>query len=177
MCKLDPRKLETFRVVAQARKISSAAKLLHLSQPAVTAQIRALEEECGRALLLRSSRGVTPTDWGLRLLEVAKHFHEILGEVESSLGDEPAVGEEIVLGASMTTAAYVVPPIVAGYRAMHGRVPFRVQVSNTAHVLEWVADGRVPLGIVEGRIRSPRAHLDPLSLHDALEAAPATARA
>jgi DNA-binding transcriptional LysR family regulator len=159
MGRLDPRKLETFRVVAQARKISSAAKLLHLSQPAVTAQIRALEEECGRALLLRSTKGVTPTDWGLRLLEAAKQVHEVLGGVESAFGGAPEVGEEIVVGASMTTAAYVVPPLVAGYRAIHGRVPFRLQVANTARVLEWVADGRVPLGLVEGRTRSSRVHL------------------
>jgi DNA-binding transcriptional LysR family regulator len=160
MGRLDPRKLETFRVVVQARKISSAAKLLHLSQPAVTAQIRALEEECGRALLLRSSQGVAPTDWGLRLLEAAKQVHEVLGAAESALEGVAAPGEEVVLGASMTTAAYVVPPLVAGYRAIHGRVPFRLQVSNTARVLEWVADGRVPLGIVEGRARSSRVHLE-----------------
>lgn len=160
MARVDPRKLETFRVVAQTRKISSAAKLLHLSQPAVTAQIRALEEECGRALLLRSSKGVTPTDWGLRLLEAAKQVHEVLGEVETAFQGEPAIGEEIVLAASMTTAAYVVPPLVAGYRALHGRVPFRLQVSNTARVLEWIADGRVPLGIVEGHMRSARVHLE-----------------
>jgi DNA-binding transcriptional LysR family regulator len=174
--RLDPRKLETFRVVAQARKISSAAKLLHLSQPAVTAQIRALEEECGRALLLRSSKGVTPTDWGLRLLEAAKHLHDVLGEVESALDDEPAVGEEIVVGASMTTAAYVLPPLVAGYRAIHGRVPFRVQVSNTAHVLEWVADGRMPLGIVEGRLRSPRVHIERYLEDELVAVAASTAR-
>ena len=87
--RLDPRKLETFRVVAQTRKISSAAKLLHLSQPAVTAQIRALEEECGRSLLLRSSKGVTPNDWGLRLLDAAKQVHELLGEVETAFQGEP----------------------------------------------------------------------------------------
>jgi DNA-binding transcriptional LysR family regulator len=86
--------------------------------------------------------------------------HELLGEVESALQGEPAGGEEVVLAASMTTAAYVVPPLVAGYRAIHGRVPFRLQVSNTARVLEWVAEGRVPLGIIEGRMRSPRVHLD-----------------
>src|SRR5512145_1173427 len=84
MSRLDPRKLETFRVVAQTRKISSAAKLLHLSQPAVTAQIRALEEECGRSLLVRSSKGVTPNDWGLRLLEAARQVHELLGQVETA---------------------------------------------------------------------------------------------
>jgi DNA-binding transcriptional LysR family regulator len=160
MARIDPRKLETFRVVAQARKISRAAKLLHLSQPAVTAQVRALEEECGRALLLRSTRGVTPTEWGLRLLETAKQVQSLLDGVEAGLDDAPEKAEEVVVGASMTTAAYLMPPLIAGYRALHGRVPFRVQVGNTAHVLEWVADGRVPLGIVEGRERSPRVHLE-----------------
>lgn len=160
MSRVDPRKLETFRVVVQTAKISAAAKLLHLSQPAVTAQVRALEEECGRALLLRSSRGVTPTAWGLRLLEAAKQVQDVLGAVETELQDEPAVDAEVVLGASMTTASYVVPPLVAGYRAIHGRVPFRLQVANTAHVLEWIADGRVPLGIVEGLLRSPRVLLE-----------------
>jgi DNA-binding transcriptional LysR family regulator len=160
MGRVDPRKLETFRVVAQTRKISLAAKLLHLSQPAVTAQIRALEEECGRPLLLRSSKGVTPNDWGLRLLEAAKQVHDVLGAVEGAFDGETATGEEVVVGASMTTAAYVVPPLVAGYRAVHGRVPFRLQVGNTARVLEWVAEGRVPLGIVEGRTRASRVHLE-----------------
>jgi DNA-binding transcriptional LysR family regulator len=176
MGRIDPRKLETFRVVAQTRKISSAAKLLHLSQPAVTAQVRALEEECGRALLLRSSRGVTPTDWGLRLLEAAKHLHEVLGEVESALQGEPTVEEEVVIGASMNAAAYLLPPLVAGYRAIHGRVPFRVQVSNTARVLEWVADGRVPLGLVEARQRSPRAHLERYLEDELVAVAAASAR-
>jgi DNA-binding transcriptional LysR family regulator len=60
----------------------------------------------------------------------------------------------------MTTAAYVVPALVAGYRALHGAVPFQLQVANTPRVVEWVADGRVPLGIVEGRLRSPRVQLE-----------------
>jgi DNA-binding transcriptional LysR family regulator len=158
---IDPRKLETFRVVVQTGKISHAAKLLHLSQPAVTAQIRALEEECGRALLTRSSRGVAPNRWGLRLLDAAKQLHELLGEVETAFGADSELDGEVVIGASMTGSAYVVPPLVAGFRALHGPVPFRVQVSNTARVLEWVAEGRVPLGIVEGRARSARVHLEP----------------
>lgn len=160
MGRIDPRKLETFRVVAETKKISTAAKLLHLSQPAVTAQVRQLEEECGRALLARSSRGVQPNAWGLRLLEAAKAVHGLLGEVEGAFDEEPETDEEVVIGASMTTAAYVVPPLVAGYRALHPRTPFRVQVANTPRVLEWVAEGRVPLGIVEGRLRSPRVRLE-----------------
>jgi DNA-binding transcriptional LysR family regulator len=160
MARIDPRKLETFRVVVETKKISTAAKLLHLSQPAVTAQVRGLEEECGRALLVRSSKGVQPNAWGLRLLDTAKQLHAMLGEVEGAFDDEPDTDEEVVIGASMTTAAYVVPGLVASYRALHPRVPFRVQVANTARVLEWVAEGRVPLGIVEGRLRSPRVRLE-----------------
>jgi DNA-binding transcriptional LysR family regulator len=173
VARIDPRKLETFRVVVQARKISSAAKLLHLSQPAVTAQIRALEEECGRALLLRTPKGVTPNAWGERLLEAAKQVHDVIGSVESAFQEEPTLDQEVVLAASMTTAAYVVPPLAAGYRALHGRIAFRLQVANTARVLEWVAEGRVPLGIVEGRSRSPRVHLERY-LDDELVAVAAT---
>jgi DNA-binding transcriptional LysR family regulator len=160
VARIDPRKLETFRVVVQARKISAAAKLLHLSQPAVTAQVRALEEECGRALLVRTSKGVTPNLWGLRLLDAAKQVREVLGAFEGALDEDAAVEGAVVLGASMTTAAYVVPSLVARYRAAHGPVPFQVQVGNTGRVLEWVSDGRVAAGLVEGRERSPRALLD-----------------
>jgi len=176
MGRIDPRKLETFRVVAQSRKVSTAAKLLHLSQPAVTAQVRALEEECGRTLLLRSSRGVTPTDWGLRLLEAAKGVQGLLGALETEMRGEPAVEEEVVLGASMNAAAYLVPPLIAGYRALHARARFRVQVSNTARVLEWVADGRVALGLVEARQRSPRAHLERYLEDEVVAVAAASAR-
>ncbi|MFL5247858.1 MAG: LysR family transcriptional regulator [Myxococcales bacterium] len=159
MPRIDPRKLETFRVVVHTKKISGAAKLLHLSQPAVTAQIRALEEECGRALLVRTSRGVTPNAFGLRLLDAAKQVHDVLGAVASALVEDRAAEGKVVIAASMTTAAYVVPELVAAYRAIHGPVPFQLLVGNTAHVLEWVAEGRVPLGIVEGRLRSPRVLL------------------
>src|SRR5512145_308228 len=123
MAGIDPRKLETFRVVVQTGKISHAAKLLHLSQPAVTAQVRALEEECGRALLTRSARGVAPNRWGLRLLETAKRVHDLLGEAETAVRAESEIDGEVVMGASMTGSAYVVPPLVAGFRAIHGAVP------------------------------------------------------
>ena len=160
MSKIDPRKLETFRVVVQTGKISQAARLLHLSQPAVTAQVRALEEECGRALLTRTSRGVSPNGWGLRLLEAANQVHDVLGEVEGALHGEPVAGQEVLLAASMTTSAYVVPQLVSGFRALHGAVPFRMQVANTAKVVDWVATARVPLGLVEGKVAAGSVRLE-----------------
>src|SRR5512147_949735 len=145
MTSIDPRRLETLRVVAEAGKISTAARLLHLSQPAVTAQVRALEEECGRALLVRTNQGVTPTPWGRRLLEAATRVHDVLADAAAALaeGDEP-VGE-LLLAASMTTAAYVVPQLLAAFRTVHGPVPFRLLVGNTSQVVEWITSGRATL--------------------------------
>ncbi|HET9598196.1 MAG TPA: LysR family transcriptional regulator [Anaeromyxobacteraceae bacterium] len=177
MAMVDPRKLETFRVVVQARKISSAAKLLNLSQPAVTAQIRALEEECGRALLQRTSKGVTPNAWGLQVLQAANQVHEVLDAVSSMVRAESGAGGEVELAASMTGAAYIVPQLVAGYRATRSPASFRLQVGNTARVVEWVADGRVPLGLIEGRTRSSRVHLERYLEDELVPVAAASVRA
>lgn len=160
MAPLDPRKLQTFRVVAQAGRISTASKLLHLSQPAVTAQIKALEEECGRPLLTRSARGVLPNEWGRRLLDAANQIHTILEETTVGLVDDEHTSGELVLAASQTTSAYLVPPLLAGFRALHPSVRFRVEVGNTAQVIDWIAEGRVPLGTVEGLSRASRVRLE-----------------
>jgi DNA-binding transcriptional LysR family regulator len=158
---IDPRKLQTFRLVVETGGISTAAKLLHLSQPAVTTQMRVLEEECGKSLLVRTHRGVVPTEWGLRLLDHAKRVQEALGDAEAALHDEQEEPEgELVLLASMTTAAYVLPTLLAAFRAVHGPVPFRLDVANTAQVIEWLVSGRAPLAMVEGHSRSPRVHLE-----------------
>jgi DNA-binding transcriptional LysR family regulator len=160
MASVDPRKLQTFRVVVETGKISTAAKLLHLSQPAVSSQIQALEQECGRTLLLRTPRGVEPTRWGLRMLEAARQVRTALADAEAALEEEPALGGELVLAASMTTGAHVLPPLLAAFRAVHGPVPFRLDIGNTAQVTEWLVAGRVPLAMVEGHSRSTRMRLE-----------------
>jgi DNA-binding transcriptional LysR family regulator len=157
---LDPRKLQTFRVVAHAGRISTAAKLLHLSQPAVTTQIKMLEDECGRPLLTRSARGVVPNEWGRRVLDAAEKLHGVLEEARAALGEEASASGELLLAASMTTSEYVIPQLLAGFRALCPAARFRVDVANTTQVVEWVAEGRVPLGTVEGLARAPRVHLE-----------------
>ena len=159
---IAPRRLETFRVVAQTGKISSAAKLLHLSQPAVTAQIHMLELACGRALLDRTPRGVTPTPWGLRLLDAARQVHLVLDEAEAALlgDDREDLGSELVMAASMPTSAYVVTPLLATFRTLHPALRFRLDVANTEQVLASLEAGRVPLAMVEGPARADRVHLE-----------------
>ncbi|HEU4952915.1 MAG TPA: LysR family transcriptional regulator, partial [Holophagaceae bacterium] len=82
---LDSRRLETFRMVAITGRISEAARRLNLSQPAVTAQVRQLEEAAGRPLLTRHPHGVQLTEAGRGLLEVAQRVHRLLEEAASRL--------------------------------------------------------------------------------------------
>jgi len=158
---LEPVLLSTFLAVLEAGRISAAARLLHLSQPAVTAQVRRLEEALGAALFVRSAQGVTPTDAGVRLAAYAREVRRTLEAAASAIasGEEPA--GELVVGASTTIAAHILPSLLARFRAAHRAVPFRVRVGNTEQIVGDVRTGKLPLGLVEGHARAPGVRLAP----------------
>jgi DNA-binding transcriptional LysR family regulator len=159
---LDPRRLETFRVVATLGKISLAARALYLSQPAVTAQIRQLEEECGAPLFLRTPRGVSLNDRGRDLLAYARRLRQVLDEAAAAvLAETPREGGELVLAASTTIASYVLPPLLVAFCRARPDTSVRLDVGNTEQVLEEVKEGRVPLGLVEGHARAAGVRLTP----------------
>jgi DNA-binding transcriptional LysR family regulator len=157
----DPALLTTFLAVVDAGRISAAARVLALSQPAVTAQIRRLEDALGAPLFVRSARGVVPTAAGERLAGYARSVQRLLEEAAASVGiqDEPA--GELLLTASTTIAAYVLPSVLGGFRRAHPAVSLRLEVGNTEAVLASVTAGRVPLGLVEGLPRAAGVRLAP----------------
>jgi DNA-binding transcriptional LysR family regulator len=158
---LDPSLLTTFLAVLDAGRISAAAKALHLSQPAVTAQVRRLEDAVGAALFVRSVHGVTPTDAALRLAGYARSIRRLLDEAVADVADASEPGGPLVVAASTTIAAHLLPPLLAQFRAAHRDVPLQVHVGNTEHVVAEVCAGRVPLGLVEGHARAAGVRLEP----------------
>ncbi len=158
---LDPRRLETFRVVAQTGQVSAAARRLHLSQPAVTAQIRQLEADVGRPLFTRHVTGVELTEAGRLLLDYARRIHGLLAEAGQRLLEEDRLGGELRLGASTTAAAYILPPVLRSFLAGRGAPSVALDVGNTEAVLAWVREGRTPLALVEGLTRAAGLSLEP----------------
>ncbi len=140
--------------------MSAASRLLHLSQPAVTAQVRQLEHDCGRPLLVRTARGVRLNEAGRILLEYAQRHHRLLDEAALAVAGEAALSGELELAASTTVASYVVPDLLASFLRDHRGVQVRLEVGNTEQVLAWVSEGRVPLGLVEGHARASRIRLE-----------------
>ena len=151
---MENTRLKVFRAVAAVHSFRRAAELLHLSQPAVSQQVRALEEELGTRLFDRGGEGRTSvklTVAGQLLLSYATRSAAVLGEAETALA--ALAGEhtgELALAASTTVAQYILPRMLGAFIALHPKVKPRVVSGNTERVVELVQSGEVPLGMIEG---------------------------
>ena len=147
---MDTRQLAAFCAVVERKSFSQAAERLGVTQPAVSLQIRSLEQRLGRQLLDRSGRRVEPTEAGLRLYASAQR----LLALEESLLEELAEDEEgalsgtLELGASTGPGDTVVPLLLCEFQEEHPELRVRLTVSDTQTVVDRVADRELELGIV-----------------------------
>jgi DNA-binding transcriptional LysR family regulator len=148
---LENFRLKVFRAVAEHLSFRKAGEALYLTQPAVTLQIKALEEELGTKLFERSATGVRVTEAGKVLLQYAEQMHQLAGEAEGRLAAlKGEIAGDLVLGASTTIAQYVLPALLAEFSRAHPAIRLQVFSENTEHVAEGVANGRFGLGLIEG---------------------------
>ena len=162
---MDPEWLVTFLTVAERGGVLAAARAMHVSQPALSARLRRLEDAVGQALFDRSAQGMTLTEAGHRLLPVARKLPKVLREAIEAVDPEAAarLTGPLRLSASTTLADFVLPPLLAKYMQTH-RVPgLELRVGNTDEVLGAVRSGRVALGVVEGLRRAAGLHLEPFA--------------
>jgi DNA-binding transcriptional LysR family regulator len=147
---MDTRQLAAFCAVVERKSFSQAAERLGVTQPAVSLQIRSLEQRLGRQLLDRSGRRVEPTEAGIRLYASAQR----LLALEESLLEELAEDEEgpligtIELGASTGPGGTVVPLLLCEFQEQHPELRVRLIVSDTQTVVDRVAERELELGIV-----------------------------
>ena len=153
---LENFRLRVFRAVADEMSFRKAAEVLHLSQPAVSQQIRTLEEEAGARLFDRGAgeghgTQIALTDAGRVLLRYANAAAETMSEARRALAalNDEVVGE-LRLGASTTVAQYVLPRMLGAFLRQHPQVRLSLVSGNTERIVEAVAEERVALGIIEG---------------------------
>jgi DNA-binding transcriptional LysR family regulator len=158
--RLDPGLFHAFLVVAEVGKISEAARRLHLSQPAVTAQIRRLEVELDTSLFIRSVHGVTLTPRGAHLQERVQRVFADLQDALSELDQPGEMKGVLKFAASTASAAYFVPNIFARFRRYHPEAGLHLIVRNANEVLELVREQQVGLGLLGGHERSPGVRLE-----------------
>lgn len=148
---LENFRLRVFRAVAEHRSFRKAGEQLYLTQPAVTLQVKTLEEELGTKLFERGASGVTLTAAGSTLLGYAAKLGRLAEEAENALAQlKGETAGELTLGASTTIAQYVLPPRLAAFARRFPSLHLRVASENTEKIVEGVASGRFELGLIEG---------------------------
>ena len=162
MAHLENARLTVFRAVAEHLSFRKAAEELYLTQPAISLQIKTLEEDLGVQLFERTGRRPRLTPAGSLLLDSARRSSELLAEADCELA---ALGGDyagaLALGASTTIAQYVLPGVVGAFIQTHPRVRPTLTSGNTEHIVEAVEKGSIALGFIEGPPRSNNVRTEP----------------
>ncbi len=160
---MDFDQLNTFVEVAKLGSFSRAAEKVLRSQPAVSAQIRQLEQEYGHRLFDRTAKSVRLTPAGEVILDYARQLlalrHNSLRAVAERNG--VPVGT-LSIGANEGTFLYVLPKVFAKYHRMFPKIRISVYRNFTHKVIEKVEDGALDLGMVTLPVKSPSLHVIPL---------------
>ncbi len=150
-------RLKVFRTVADNLNFRQAAEALYLTQPAVTLQIKALEEELGVPLFDRTENRVALTEAGRILLKHAKKVEALTAAARQELAR--LVGEEegdLFAGASTTISQYLLPKLIGQFRISNPKIRLSLLGANTEKIVRGVLDGTLAIGLIEG----PSLHRD-----------------
>ena len=171
---MDTRQQAAFCAVVERKSFSQAAERLGVTQPAVSLQIRSLEQRLGRQLLDRSGRRVEPTEAGLRLYASAQRLlaaEEHLLE-DLAADDEGSITGTLELGASTGPGGTVVPLLLCEFQEQHPEVRVRLTVSDTQTVVDQVAERELELGIVGAGRRHRGVAFEPFFRDEVVLACP-----
>ncbi|MHB1566259.1 MAG: LysR family transcriptional regulator [Acidiferrobacter sp.] len=147
------RRLQVFHTVARLLSFTKAAETLHMTQPAVTFQVRQLEEFFNTRLFDRTHNRITLTVAGDRVFEYADRILALYGEMNIRVRDITGeVAGVLLIGASTTIAEYVLPGLLGEFQGRHPDVRIRLSVSNSLGIVHMVESNAVDIGIVESPV-------------------------
>jgi DNA-binding transcriptional LysR family regulator len=141
--------LRAFCAAVDLGSLGKAARLLQVSQPALSKRLRALEALSGSRLLERSTRGVVPTTTGRQLYEAARKLLAEAEAIEALMEGLGADDAPVRLAASPTMAEFVLPPMLVELESRHERhLSVELSIANSRAARTLVLEGRAELGVV-----------------------------
>jgi LysR family transcriptional regulator, transcriptional activator of the cysJI operon len=162
VAQLENFRLKVFRTVAEHLNFRKAAEHLFLTQPAVTLQIKALENDLGVRLFDRTGGRVSLTGQGVVLPGYANKIADLVSQAERDLGTgDGNVSGELSLGVSTTIAQYVLPRLLRAFLDEHPNVQFSLHSGNTSEIVQLLLDGKVSVGLIEGPARDRGVRCEP----------------
>ncbi len=146
---MEIRVLQYFLTIAREESISGAAKVLHITQPTLSRQMKELEDEFGKQLFVRGNRKITLTDDGLFLRKRAEEIIELVNKTESEmLNDYQILSGDIYIGAGETENMRLIIQIIERVQKDHPNIKFHFYSGNADDVSDKLDKGLLDFGIL-----------------------------
>lgn len=153
---MSDRRLQVFYTVAKQLSFTKAAEILYMTQPAVTFQVKQLEEHFNTRLFERSHNKITLTAAGELALQYAERILNLSAEMETRLGEMTGqVTGALLIGASSTIAEYMLPRLLGEFKARYPQVQARLTVANSETIEAKLVDHTLDVGLIEAPSHQP----------------------
>lgn len=147
------RRLQVFHTVARLLSFTKAAETLHMTQPAVTFQVRQLEEHFNTRLFDRTHNRISLTEAGRIVYAYADKIFDLYGQMENAVREITGeISGALTIGASTTVAEYMLPSLLGDFKAKYPEVEIHLKVSNSDGIVSLVENNAIDLGVVESAV-------------------------
>ncbi len=147
------RRLQVFHTVARLLSFTKAAESLHMTQPAVTFQVRQLEEYFNTRLFDRTHNRISLTAAGERVYEYAAQIFDLYAKMDNTVRDMTGeISGVLIIGASTTIAEYMLPALLGDFNKKYPDVNVHLKVSNSDGIVSMVENNDIDLGVVEAPV-------------------------
>jgi len=164
MNEINFHQLRIFYFVAKLGSFSSAADALHISQPAVSNQVKLLEQRYDQPLFTRRSRALQMTQTGEFVFDYARRIFALSEEMAKVLQDLAGLASgRLVIGASTTIGEYCLPETIVRFKDRYPRVALELRISNTRQIADEVLRHALDIGFIGGKIDSPNLVVEPFA--------------
>lgn len=164
---MDIRVLRYFLAVAREQSFSTAAERLFLSQPTLSRQLKDLEDELGKTLLIRSNKGVTLTEEGMILRKRAEEIVDLMDKTEQEVRQSnDSVSGTVYIGAGETYAIKLIADTAHHLKADYPDIHYSFFSGNGTDVMEKLERGLMDFGLIFGNIDRTKYEAIEIPLHD-----------
>ncbi len=155
-------RLKVFQTVALQLSFTAAARILYISQPAVTRHINELEKNIQKPLFHRHGSSISLTKEGELLMAYTRKIMALYEDFDTEIKAlQNNLSGQLRIGASTTVAQYVLPAILARFKKVHPQAHLHLQNANTREIEQRVSDQIIDIGIIEGQALNPLLHYEP----------------
>lgn len=166
---MDDHKLKVFCSVVETKSFSKASKAMYLTQPAISLQIRALEEQLGTKLFTRSNKAVSMTKTGEILYKHAKKILSVYAAIDKEINEATGmVKGKLLIGASTTLATYYLPNIIVDFKKKYPDILIDFERGNTQNIIDSLLKAKIDLGLVEGEVTDQRLEVEKMDSDELL---------